>query len=156
MFVCIHYTYCMFILVCSNILHAYTSDATHTHAYTYTYSTHPYTHAITPHMHTNSTHTIMWHACTQLRIHTHTRIHMHSHTCTHIIVILMNLLQFSMDSSDYSGKVLWISVWDWKRFSKSEFLGEIMVPLWTQDLTDKSTKMYPLEPVSIPVYALYV
>ena len=61
-----------------------------------------------------------------------------------------------MDSSDYSGKVLWISVWDWKRFSKSEFLGEIMVPLWTQDLNDKSTKMYPLEPVSIPVYALYV
>ena len=54
-----------------------------------------------------------------------------------------------MEGDDYNGKVLWISVWDWKRFTKSEFLGEVMLPLWTLDLTDRSTRSYPLEPVSV-------
>ena len=62
------------------------------------------------------------------------------------------------ENNDFTGKVLWISVWDWNRFTKSEFLGEVMVPLWTLNLHDNADRCYPLEPVSVCLYVcqLYI
>ncbi|XP_065908463.1 uncharacterized protein [Dysidea avara] len=50
------------------------------------------------------------------------------------------------ESGDFTGQVLWVSVWNWNRFSKADFLGEVMLPLWTMDLHDKSMKSYQLQP----------
>ena len=60
------------------------------------------------------------------------------------------LFQFPVpEDGDYTGQVLWMSVWSWNRFSKADFLGEVMLPLWTMDLHDKTTKSYQLQPVSV-------
>lgn len=40
-------------------------------------------------------------------------------------------------------------MWDWNRFTKSEFLGEVMIPLKIIDLNDTSTRCYSLEAVSV-------
>ena len=82
--------------------------------------------------------------CTYVRTHTYTEIALR---CT-----ALPWLQFTIKEDEgYEGKVLWISVWDWNRFTKSEFLGEVMLPLWTMNLSDKSVKRYLLQPVSLSV-----
>jgi len=60
------------------------------------------------------------------------------------------LLQYPVpEGEDFTGKVLWVSVWGWNRFSKADFIGEVMLPLWMMDLYDKSMKSYQLQPVSV-------
>ena len=41
-------------------------------------------------------------------------------------------------------KTLWLSVWDWDRFGRNSFLGEVRVPLSELDLSEKMEKWWPL------------
>ena len=49
-------------------------------------------------------------------------------------------------------KTLWLSVWDWDRFGRNSFLGEVRVPLSELDLSVKMEKWWPLvDTVSVRV-----
>ena len=50
---------------------------------------------------------------------------------------------------------LWLSVWDWDRFGRNRFLGEVRLPLTSMDLTDSEDKWYDLEDkVTLSCYSL--
>ena len=49
-----------------------------------------------------------------------------------------------MAESELKEKTLWLSVWDWDRFGKNQFLGEVRVPLSEFDLSTKTEKWWPL------------
>ena len=62
------------------------------------------------------------------------------HVCTQYF-----LFQYKVSSSELSSRTLWLSVWDWDRFGRNQFLGEIRLPLSTLDLTDSSEHYYSLQ-----------
>ena len=53
-------------------------------------------------------------------------------------------LQYELPSVDVAKKTLWLSVWDWDRFGRNSFLGEVRVPLSELDLSVKMEKWWPL------------
>ena len=53
-------------------------------------------------------------------------------------------LQYELPSVDMAKKTLWLSVWDWDRFGRNSFLGEVRVPLSELDLSVKMEKWWPL------------
>ena len=48
-----------------------------------------------------------------------------------------------MEEANLSSRTLWFSVWDWDRFGKNEFLGEVRVPL-TEAKLDGQSQLYGL------------
>ena len=48
-------------------------------------------------------------------------------------------------ASEVGSRTLWLNVWDWDRFSKNEFLGEIHIPLSSLDLSDTADHWYSLK-----------
>jgi synaptotagmin-like protein len=38
-------------------------------------------------------------------------------------------LKYNVPQSELPKKTLWLSVWDWDRFGRNSFLGEVRVPL---------------------------
>ena len=50
------------------------------------------------------------------------------------------MAQFDLDS-----RTLYVSVWDWDRFGRNQFLGEVRLPLSSLDLTDSTDKWYTLQ-----------
>ena len=54
-------------------------------------------------------------------------------------------VQYNVSSSELSSRTLWLSVWDWDRFGRNQFLGEIRFSLSTLDLTDSSDHWYSLQ-----------
>ena len=57
--------------------------------------------------------------------------------------------QNKLPRADIGTCTLWLSVWDWDRFGRNKFLGEVRLPLSSLDLTDSSNRWYDLEdPVS--------
>ena len=55
-----------------------------------------------------------------------------------------SLLQYSVSESELSSRTLWLSVWDWDRLGRNQFLGEMRVPLQSFDLQDEAEIWYPL------------
>ena len=53
-------------------------------------------------------------------------------------------MQYSVTESELSSKTLWLSVWDWDRFGRNQFLGEMKVPLQSLDLWTETDVWYPL------------
>ncbi len=41
----------------------------------------------------------------------------------------MVLLQYEVDEDELSQFTLWFTVWNWNRFEKNQFLGEVRLPL---------------------------
>lgn len=39
-----------------------------------------------------------------------------------------------MSESILSSRILWLSVWDWDRFGRDEFLGEVRIPMTENNL----------------------
>lgn len=52
--------------------------------------------------------------------------------------------QYTVPEGDLPKKTLWLSVWDWDRFGRNSFLGEVRVPLAELDLREKMDKWWPL------------
>jgi synaptotagmin-like protein len=53
-------------------------------------------------------------------------------------------LSYNVPQSELPKKTLWLSVWDWDRFGRNSFLGEVRVPLSELDLSEKMEKWWPL------------
>ena len=61
-------------------------------------------------------------------------------------VLLLSLpLQYEVSESSLLGRTLWLSVWDWDRFGRNQFLGEVRVPLKEFDLSTNTERWYPLK-----------
>ena len=54
------------------------------------------------------------------------------------------LVQYKVAQSDLSMHTLWLSVWDWDKFGRNHFLGEVRLPLGPMDLTDSTDRLYDL------------
>ena len=50
---------------------------------------------------------------------------------------------------------LWLSVWDWDRFGRNQFLGEVRIPLSTIDLKDTTDHWHSLVEVSIQLILFF-
>ncbi len=53
-------------------------------------------------------------------------------------------LQYKLDSSEIKKRTLWMSVWDFDRFGRNQFLGEVRLSLSTLNLTDPAEHWYTL------------
>ena len=53
--------------------------------------------------------------------------------------------QYKISELELSARTLWLRVWDWDRFGRNQFLGEIRLPLSSLDLYDTTDKWYYLE-----------
>ena len=65
-------------------------------------------------------------------------------TATLYIDSLSPITQYSVSESELSSRTLWLSVWDWDRFGRNQFLGEIKVPLKSLDLRNETELWYTL------------
>ena len=54
------------------------------------------------------------------------------------------ILQYKLRDSDCSSLTLWVSVWDYDKFGRNRFLGEVYLQLDTMDLTDPQSHWYRL------------
>lgn len=54
-------------------------------------------------------------------------------------------LQYDVPESALLGHTLWLSVWDWDRFGRNQFLGEVRVALKEFDLSTCTERWYPLK-----------
>ena len=54
-------------------------------------------------------------------------------------------LQYKLKSSDLDSRTVWLSVWDWDRFGRNQFLGEFRLPLSSLDLSDPTPHWYTLQ-----------
>ncbi len=52
--------------------------------------------------------------------------------------------QYEVEESDLPSCTLWVSVWDWDRFGKNKFLGEVRLPLSAINFSDDSEQWYQL------------
>ena len=51
-----------------------------------------------------------------------------------------------MAESEFPSHTLWLSVWDWDRFGRNKFLGEVRFPLSEVDFAVSSSEQwYPLK-----------
>ena len=53
-------------------------------------------------------------------------------------------IQYKQSEVELSSRTLWLSVWDWDRFGRNQFLGEVRLPLSSLDLTDTTDYWYTL------------
>ncbi|CAI8048698.1 Synaptotagmin-like protein 5 [Geodia barretti] len=53
-------------------------------------------------------------------------------------------LEYSVSESELSSRTVWLSVWDWDRFGRNQFLGEVRLPLASLDLGSDTELWYPL------------
>jgi len=59
--------------------------------------------------------------------------------------LAMSNTQTKLSQADIDQSTLWVSVWDWDRFGKNLFLGEIRLPLTALDLTNSTDSWYKLK-----------
>ena len=53
--------------------------------------------------------------------------------------------QYKVSESELGSRTLWLSVWDWDRFGRNQFLGEVRLPLSSLDLTNTADYWYSLQ-----------
>ena len=49
-------------------------------------------------------------------------------------------MQYDISKSGLSSRSLLLTVWDWSRFGRSQFLGEVCLPLSSLELTDSCSQ----------------
>ncbi len=55
------------------------------------------------------------------------------------------LQQNKLDRIEVDTRTLWLSVWDWDRFGRNQFLGEVRLSLSSLDLTDPTERWHSLQ-----------
>ena len=61
-------------------------------------------------------------------------------------------MQYKILESELSSRTVWLSVWDWDRFGRNQFLGEVRLPLTSVDLHSNSQLWYTLmDKVHVPI-----
>ena len=59
------------------------------------------------------------------------------------LLFLSPTLQYKVSPLDIGNRTLWLSVWDWDRFGRNQFLGEVRLPL-AMNLKDGTDRWYSL------------
>ena len=54
-------------------------------------------------------------------------------------------MQNKLPRHEVASHTLWLSVWDWDRFGRNQFLGEVRLPLSMMDLTNAMDRWYKLQ-----------
>ena len=54
-------------------------------------------------------------------------------------------MQYKLSQSEVPHRTLWLSVWDFDRFGKNQFLGEVQLPLSSVDLNDPTPHWHTLQ-----------
>ena len=62
----------------------------------------------------------------------------------YILDSLFFTLQYKLRGSNCSSLTLWVSVWDYDKFGRNRFLGEVYLQLDTMDLTNPQSHWYRL------------
>ena len=57
---------------------------------------------------------------------------------------LLPLPQYKVSEGELLSRTVWLSVWDWDRFGRNHFLGELKLPLTSLDLTDDTDHWHTL------------
>ena len=60
-------------------------------------------------------------------------------------ISILSSMQYKFSEPELASRTLWLSVWDWDRFGRNLFLGEIRLPLSTLDLADTTDQWYQLQ-----------
>ena len=60
-------------------------------------------------------------------------------------ISILSSMQYKFSEPELASHTLWLSVWDWDRFGRNLFLGEIRLPLSTLDLVDTTDQWYQLQ-----------
>ena len=58
--------------------------------------------------------------------------------------VLFSFSQYKVGQTDLGTHTLWLSVWDWDKFGRNHFLGEVRLSLGAIDLTDSTDREYDL------------
>ena len=53
-------------------------------------------------------------------------------------------MQYKVSESELSSRTVWLSIWDWDRFGRNQFLGEVKIPLSSVDLLDPESHWHTL------------
>ena len=61
------------------------------------------------------------------------------------VLHLLLMFQNKLPRAELDSRTLWLSVWDWDRFGRNKFLGEVRLPLSSLDLTDSSNHWHYLQ-----------
>ena len=80
-------------------------------------------------------------------------VHMYYILCVHVralyiikhILYTIHSLQYIVAPTELNSQTLWLSVWDWDRFGRNQFLGEVRLPLASLDLTDPTEHWHTLQ-----------
>ena len=59
-------------------------------------------------------------------------------------ISILSSVQYKVSESELASRTLWLSVWDWDRFGRNQFLGEVRLPLSSLNLTDSKDHWYTL------------
>ena len=65
-------------------------------------------------------------------------------SCCRAKISVFSLLQYKLSEAELSSRTVWLSVWDWDRFGRNQFLGEVRLPLASLDLTDNTDHWHTL------------
>lgn len=66
------------------------------------------------------------------------------------------MLQYAdLTQEEVCGRTLWLSVWDWNRYGRQQFLGEVRVPLGARDLTNSKDEWFQLQDSEVLCYKYY-
>ena len=66
------------------------------------------------------------------------------------IGIVLYFAQYTLSKPELKSRTLSLSVWDWDRFGRNQFLGEIYLPLSLLDLTNSNSQWYSLRDKVFP------
>ena len=61
---------------------------------------------------------------------------------THLLHVYIS--QYKVSEGELSSRTVWLSVWDWDRFGRNHFLGELKLPLTSLDLRNETGMWYML------------
>ena len=59
--------------------------------------------------------------------------------------ISLSPFQYNVPPNDVGSRTLWLSVWDWDRFSRDQFLGEVRLALSSLNLSGNAAHWYTLQ-----------
>ena len=66
-----------------------------------------------------------------------------THSIPHLLFLFSS--QYKLPQAELDSRTLWLSVWDWDRFGRNQFLGEVRLPLSSLNLNDTKDQWYTLQ-----------
>ncbi len=68
----------------------------------------------------------------------------HSNDTVYCHWLSFSPIQYKISIQELNARILWLSVWDWDRFGRNQFLGEVRLPISSLDLRDNNDHWHAL------------